>query len=477
MTSSSAPATPAPRSPRTLQLGLVLHGVGAGWGDWRHPDAVTDASTNFAFYKAQAQLAEQARFTFLFVADSVHITPRSSPHYLNRFEPITILSALAAATSHIGLVATLTASYSEPFTVARQFASLDHISGGRAGWNVVTSWLDGSARNYSRQEHYAHDVRYRLAGEHLDVVQGLWDSWEDDALVHDKATGQFFDEDKLHKLDHQGEFFAVEGPLNIARSRQGQPVIFQAGASHDGRTFAAQRADAIFFHADTFEEAQAYYRDVKARVRAEGRNPDEVFLLPGFRPIVGRTEQEAEQRYEELAALVPIENAIAALARPFSDHDFSQYPLDEPFPDLGDLGRNSQQSASDRIKQHAREHGLTLREVALWHARPKRTFVGTAEQVADEIQRWFEGGAADGFNFFEALPNTSLKAFVELAVPALQARGLLRTEYAAETLRGNLDLPVPENRHTVRRNAAARAAGASSAVAADAPSAQDAVPA
>lgn len=438
---------PAAAQPRTLQLGLVLHGVGAGWGDWRHENAVTDASVNFAFYKAQAQLAEQARFAFLFVADSVHITPRSSPHYLNRFEPLTILSALAAVTSHIGLVATVTASYSEPFTVARQFASLDHISGGRAGWNVVTSWLDGSARNYGRPEHYAHDVRYRLAGEHLDVVQGLWDSWEDDALVRNKATGQFFDDKKLHRLDHKGEFFAVEGPLNISRSRQGQPVIFQAGASHDGKAFAAQRADAIFFHADSFEEARSYYQDVKARVRAQGRNPDEVFLLPGFRPIVGRTAEEAEQRYEELAALVPIENAIAALARPFNDHDFSQYPLDEPFPDLGDLGRNSQQSTSDKIKQHAREHGLTLREVALWHARPQRTFVGTAEQVADEIQRWFEGGAADGFNFFEALPNTSLKAFVELAVPVLQARGLLRTEYAAETLRGNLGLRVPENRY------------------------------
>ncbi|EJE51073.1 FMN-dependent oxidoreductase, nitrilotriacetate monooxygenase family [Acidovorax sp. CF316] len=443
MTAGSAPKQ------RTLQFGLVLHGVGAGWGDWRHENAVTDASVNFRFYAQQAQLAEHARFSFLFVADSVHITPRSSPHYLNRFEPLTILSALAAVTTHIGLVATVTASYSEPFTVARQFASLDHISGGRAGWNVVTSWLDGSARNYGRQEHYAHDVRYRLAGEHLDVVQGLWDSWEDDALLRDKATGRFFDPAKLHRLDHQGEFFAVEGPLNIARSRQGQPVI-QAGASPDGKAFAAQRADAIFFHADTFEEAQAYYRDVKARVRAEGRDPDEVFLLPGFRPIVGRTEEEAERRYEELAALVPIENAIAALARPFNDHDFSQYPLDEPFPDLGELGRNSQQSTSDRIKQHARAQALTLREVALWHARPRRTFVGTAEQVADEIQRWFEGGAADGFNFFEALPNTSLKAFVELAVPVLQARGLLRTEYAGDTLRSHFQLPVPVNRHTAK---------------------------
>lgn len=452
-------------APRTLKLGFVLHGVGAGWGDWRHPEAVTNASTNFGFYKAQAQLAEQARFDFLFVADSVHITPRSSPHYLNRFEPVTILSALAAVTSHIGLVATITASYSEPFTVARQLASLDHISGGRVAWNVVTSWLDGSARNYGRTEHYAHDVRYRLANEHLDVVQGLWDSWEDDALVHDKETGQFLDEKKLHRLDHQGEFFSVEGPLNISRSPQGQPVIFQAGASESGKSFAAQRADAIFFHADSFEEARAYYQDVKERVAAEGRNPDQVFLLPGFRPIVGRTVEEAERKYEELAALVPIDNAIAALARPFNDHDFSQYPLDAPFPELGDLGRNSQQAASDKIKQHAKTNHLTLREVAQWYARPKRTFVGTPEQVVDEIQRWFEGGAADGFNFFEALPNTSLKDFVELAVPLLQQRGLLRTEYSASTFRGNLGLPFPINRYTRQRLSTEAATALTSTVA------------
>lgn len=445
---------------RQLKLGLVLHGVGAGWGDWRHEAALADGSVNFKFYAEQAQLAEQGRFEFLFVADSVHITERSSPHYLNRFEPLTILSALAAVTSKIGLVATVTASYSEPFTVARQFASLDHISGGRAGWNVVTSWLDGSARNYSQTEHYAHDVRYRLANEHLDVVQGLWDSWEDDALVRNKATGQFFDPAKLHRLDHRGEFFQVEGPLNIARSRQGQPVIFQAGASEDGKNFSAQRADAIFFHAESLDDAQAYYRDVKARVAAAGRDPAQVFLLPGIRPIVGRTAEEAEAKYQIATSLVPIENALAALARPFNDHDFSGYPLDEPFPDLGDIGKNSQQAASDRIKQVARERGWTLRQVAQWHAAPKRTFVGTAEQVADEIQRWFENEGADGFNFFEALPNTSLKDFVSLVVPLLQARGLLRTEYPHDTFRANLGLPVPPNRYTVAREQARQAAAA-----------------
>src|SRR3954468_17059848 len=248
---------------RQLKLGFILHGVGPGWGDWRHPDADPTASTSFSFYKRQAQLAERGKFDFLFVADSLFVTAKSSPHYLNRFEPLTILSGLAAVTEHIGLVGTLTVSYSEPFNVARQFASLDHISGGRAGWNVVTSWLEGSAENFGKAEHLAHDVRYRLAAEYLDVVQGLWDSWEDDALVHDKASGVFFDPDKLNALGHKGEFLSVKGPLNIARSAQGQPVIFQSGASEDGRNLAAKRADAIFVGHGDIGEARTYYADVK----------------------------------------------------------------------------------------------------------------------------------------------------------------------------------------------------------------------
>jgi FMN-dependent oxidoreductase (nitrilotriacetate monooxygenase family) len=252
---------------RTLKLGFILHGVGRTWNDWRHPDREADASTSLAFYQKQVALVERGKFDFLFVADSFSIPAKSSPHYLNRFEPLTILSALAATTSHIGLVGTLTVSYSEPFNVARQFSSLDHLSGGRAGWNVVTSWLGDTAANFSKTEHPPHNVRYRIAAEYLDVVQGLWDSWEDDAHVADKASGQFVDPAKLHRLDHQGAFFQVRGPLNIKRSRQGQPVIFQAGASDDGRAFAARRAEVIFTHAETLEDGQAYYADVKAARR------------------------------------------------------------------------------------------------------------------------------------------------------------------------------------------------------------------
>lgn len=431
---------------RQLKLGFMLHGVGMGWGDWRHPDADPTASTNLAYYKRQAQLAEAAKFDFLFVADSVFITEKSSPHYLNRFEPLTILSALAGATSHIGLVGTLTVSYSEPFNVARQFASLDHISGGRAGWNVVTSWLEGSASNFSRQAHLAHDVRYRLADEYLDVVQGLWDSWEDDALVHDKARGVFFDPQKLHTLNHKGEFFEVRGPLNIARSPQGQPVIFQAGASEDGRNYAARRADAIFVHHDSLEEGRTYYHDLKQRAAGFGRDPDKLFILPGIRPVVGSTDAEVERKYQEFANLTSIENALSMLGRPFNDYDFLQHDLDAPFPDIAAHGVNSNQSQSSRIIEVARAGNLTLREVALRFATPRSDFVGTPEQVADAFERWLVERGSDGFVINVSLPK-ELEVLVETVIPILQKRGIFREEYESETFRGNLGLDVPRNRH------------------------------
>jgi FMN-dependent oxidoreductase (nitrilotriacetate monooxygenase family) len=432
---------------RLLKLGAMVHGVGHGWGEWRHPNAQTDASVNFGFYKQQAKLAEAAKFDFVFIADSLHIHEKSSPHYLNRFEPLTILSALAAVTDHIGLVATVTVSYTEPFQVARQFASLDHISGGRAGWNVVTSWLSGTADNFGKAEHPPHPVRYRIAKEHVGVVKGLWDSWEDDAFARNKQTGEFFTPGKLHALNHKGEFFSVKGPLNIARSKQGQPVIFQAGTSEDGRNFAAENSDAIFVGAESFDEARAYYQDLKKRAKSFGRDADNLAILPGIRPIVGRDQAEVESRYQQAVDLVTIEDAIVALGRPFNDHDFSQYPLDAPFPDLGDLGSNSQKGGSDRIKQLAKENNLTLREVALHFSRPRRDFVGTPDEVANAIQNWFEDGASDGFIINSVLPD-GLQYFTELVVPVLQQRGLFRSDYQGATLREHLGLDVPANRNT-----------------------------
>ncbi|MFB5265712.1 LLM class flavin-dependent oxidoreductase [Paenibacillus enshidis] len=443
---------------KQLKLGALLHGVGGGTSMWRHPDARPDASVNFELYKQWVRKAEEGKFDLIFIADGLYINEKSIPHFLNRFEPLTILSALAAVSKNIGLVGTLSTTYSEPFTVARQFASLDMISGGRAGWNIVTSPLEGSALNYGGREHPEHDKRYEIATEYLDVTRGLWDSWEDDAFVRDKETGVFFDPEKLHTLNHTGKFFSVKGPLNIARSRQGQPVVFQAGSSEVGKNYASKEADAVFTGHETLEEAAEFYRDVKARAAAFGRNPEQVLIFPGISPIIGSTPEEAERKYQEIAGLVTIENALNYLGRFFEHHDFSQYSLDEPFPDLGDLGKNSFQSGTDKIKKNAREKGLTLRQVALQAATPRSGFIGTPEQVADQIQAWFEEEAADGFMITSAVP-TGLEDFVNQVVPILQERGIYRTEYESDTLRGNLGLPVPENRY-VRKKATAGQGGA-----------------
>ncbi len=427
---------------RQLRLGTILHGASGNMSAWRHPAAVADASINFDFVQETARIAEQGKLDFLFVADGLYINEKSIPHFLNRFEPLTVLSALASVTRHLGLVGTLSTSYSEPFTVARQFASLDHLSHGRAGWNVVTSPLEGSAKNFSREKHPDHALRYRIADEYLDVVKGLWDSWEEDAFIRDKASGQFFDPAKLHTLNHHGDFFQVAGPLNIGRTPQGRPIIFQAGASEDGKKLAARHADAIFTHHETLAEAQAFYRDVKQQLEQHGRHHDELHIFQGVSVIVGDSEADAEQQYQTTAALVSINDALNYLGRYFEHHDFSQYPLDEPFPEIGDLGQNSFRSTTDEIKRNARERQLTLRQVALESASPRPRFSGTAEQVADGLQSWFKSRAADGFIIQGGTPDT-FPRFVEKVVPILQARGLFRTDYPGTTLRESLGLALP----------------------------------
>ncbi|WP_019007568.1 LLM class flavin-dependent oxidoreductase [Cohnella laeviribosi] len=435
---------------KQLKLGAMIHGVGGHVSAWRHPEVPTDASVSFPFYRKQALKAEEGKFDLVFIADGLYINEKSIPHFLNRFEPLTILSALAAVTSRIGLVGTLSTSYSLPFTVARQFGSLDHISGGRAGWNVVTSPLEGSALNYGDKPHPSHDERYQIAEEFLEVANGLWDSWEDDAFVRDKETGVFFDPAKMHRLNHKGKYFSVQGPLNIARSRQGRPVIFQAGSSESGKTLAAKKADAVFTGSETLEEAKAFYADVKQRAVSFGRSEDDIVILPGINPIIGRTEEEAERKYEEIANLVTIEKALDYLGRFFDHFDFSQFPLDEPFPDIGDVGKNSFRSNTDKIKRIAKEQNLTLRQVALRSATPRGEFIGTPEKIADLIQRWHEEKAADGFIIHSHLPS-GLHDFVDLVVPILQRRGIFRKEYEADTLRGNLGVPIPPNRYTLAR--------------------------
>lgn len=429
-----------------LTFGLMLQGGGSHMNAWRHPSNPPDASVNLDFFISNARKAEENGIAFAFVADGLYINEKSIPHFLNRFEPLTILSALAVATRKLGLVGTVSTSYSDPYTIARQFASLDLISGGRAGWNAVTSPLEGSGRNYSRP-HPEHSLRYEIAHEYLDIAKGLWDSWDDDAFLRDRETGRFFDREKLHRLDHKGRFFQVEGPLNIQRSPQGQPLIFQAGASEAGIGLAGKHADAVFANHVPLEEAQALYRAIKTSAVAHGRLADEVKLFPGAGPIVGRTAAEAEEKYRAIRELVSIEDALAYLGRFFDHHDFSAYPLDAPFPELGDIGKNSFRSTTDRIKRNAALKGQTLREAALEAATPRTELIGSAEEVADRLIERVEKQAADGFVLGFPVIGQGLDDFVELVIPVLEARGVYDRKLPGATLRDHLGLPRRESRY------------------------------
>ena len=441
------------KSCRQLHLGAILSGVGTAQNDWLAPGLPGDASVNIDWYIENARKAEAAKFDHVFIVDSPFITPDTAPHFLNRLEPLTLLSALAVATSKIGLAGTLTTSYWEPYNVARQFASLDLISKGRAGWNVVTTGLEGAARNYGREEHFPHQERYRRAAEFLDVVQGLWDSYEDDAFPRDKEKGVFLNKSKQHALNHKGKFFNVAGPLNIQRSVQGQPVIFQAGESSEGRAFGAAIAEGIYSNAESFEQAREYYDDVKTRARALGRNPDHIIILPGLVPIIGDTDEDAQARQDAQLGALDLNKALVQLGRPFNYHDFSQYELDAPFPSVAHLTLNSYKGHAERIIRIAAKEGLTLRATAWRFAARRLPFVGAAVTVANEIQRWFEGGACDGFHFRVSNP-ADFARFTDGVVPILQARGLFRTAYEHDTLRGHLGLPFPVNRYESARIAA-----------------------
>ncbi|WP_348752350.1 LLM class flavin-dependent oxidoreductase [uncultured Aquincola sp.] len=437
-----------------IPFGLMLQGAGGHMNAWKHPSGPADASVNLQHYLRITQQAEAAGIAFAFVADGLYINEKSIPHFLNRFEPLTLLSALAVATTRIGLAGTVSTSYSDPFTVARQFASLDLLSGGRAGWNVVTSPLEGSGLNYSRP-HPEHALRYEIADEYLAVTQGLWDSWDDDAFVRDRATGRFFDPAKLHTLNHRGRFFQVAGPLNIQRSAQGQPVIFQAGSSDAGIGLAGKYADAVFTHSPNLDDTRSFLRQVKASAVAQGRQAEDVKVFPGIGPIVAATRAEAEAKFEAIRQLITIDEALAYLGRYFDHHDFSQYPLDEPFHELGEIGRNSFRSTTDRIKADARAHGKTLRQVALEQATPRPQFVGTGPEVADALIRWVDEGAADGFILGFPVLAQGLADFIEFVIPALEARGRWQRTLPGHTLRDHLGLPRKASRHAAGSQAAA----------------------
>jgi FMN-dependent oxidoreductase (nitrilotriacetate monooxygenase family) len=455
-------------SPRTLKLGAVLLGVGGPGqhGTWLSPEIPANASTDIRWYIARAQEAEAAKFDLIFIVDSQFITPDSPNHYLSRLEPLTLLSAVAVHTAHIGLVGTITTSYNEPFNVARRLYSLDHISGGRAGWNVVTSGDAGTAGNYSRDEHYDYATRYGRAHEHIQVARGLWDSYEADAFPRDKEAGVFFDPARQHRLSHKGEYFSVVGPLNLERSPQGQPVIFQAGDSEEGRDLGAAVAEAIFTHAPTLEQARAFRTEMRDRAAAKGRDPEQLLIMPGIFLVIAGTDEEARAKEDAILGSKSFDRALRELGRPFGWHDFTQYDLDAPFPDLGDAGDRSFRTQAEAIKKLARDSNYTLRQVVEHQLGSRRSpFVGSPVTVANEIQRWFEAGGFDGINVSVNVPS-EFALFTDQVLPILRERGVVRTDYESTTLRGNLGLPVPGNRYTAAREAATATPGSGTAPAA-----------
>jgi FMN-dependent oxidoreductase (nitrilotriacetate monooxygenase family) len=440
---------------RQLKLGAVTYGTG-GPGQpylWLDEDIPTDASVNIHWYIEQARLAEEAKFDLIFIVDSQFITADSPPHYLNRLEPVTLLSALAVATEHLGLVATMTTSYNDPFNLARRLASLELISGGRSGWNVVTSGDAGAAANFSREEHFDYDTRYARGLEFVRTAQGLWDSYEEGAFPRDRATRTFLDPRKQHPLNHHGEHFQVAGPLNVSRSPQGQPVIFQAGDSEQGRDLGAAIGEGIFTHAASVEQGQAFYNDLKGRARAKGRDPEQVIIMPGVSVYVGDTDKEAREIERDLQTRDrDFDRALAELGRPFAWHDFRQYDLDAPFPQQALVhAERGFRTNAEKIAKLAADNDFTLRQTVEFISAPRPTpFAGSPATVAGQIQEWFEARALDGLNVGVGHPS-QWRRFREEVVPILAERGIVRTEYDATTLRGNLGLPVPENRYTKAR--------------------------
>jgi len=435
---------------RQIKLSAYMVGTGMHVASWRLPDARRGASHDIDYYKKLVRIAERGKFDFAFLADSLAINEQSHPNILNRFEPITLVSALAGASSKIGLVATASTSYIEPFNLARLIMSADHISKGRVGWNIVTTRdLSGNtARNFNAEEHLDHSFRYQRAEEFLQVVQGLWDSWEDDAFVQDKESGLFFDREKLHRLAHKGRFFSVEGPLNIGRSPQGHPVLVQAGNSESGQNFSAKVGEVVFSIKYNLEDARGYYRDFKSKVAKAGRNPDDVYILQGVSPIIGRTEDEARAKQKRLEALISDETGIGFLADYFKGVDFSGHTLESRASELG-LGRLDEKK-SDYLKHRLviERENPTLREVysLLTGSFSGEGFVGTAEQVADTLERWFAERGADGFMLMAPSLPDGLEDFVCGVVPILQKRGLFRLDYEGGTLREHIGLPIPANR-------------------------------
>jgi FMN-dependent oxidoreductase (nitrilotriacetate monooxygenase family) len=418
-------------------------------GAWRYPGAFPDANFNLAHIRRFARTLERGRFDAFFMAD--HLAVLNMPiealkrsHTVTSFDPLTLLPVLAVDTTHLGLIATASTTFEQPYLIARRFASLDHISAGRAGWNVVTTSNPDSALNFGLEEHMEHDERYARAREFVDVVTGLWDSWADDAFERDVESGIYFDSEKLHVLNHKGRYLQVRGPLNIARPVQGWPVIVQAGASEAGRQLAAETAEVVFAAGGRLPDAQAFYADVKSRMEALGRDRDHLKILPGAFVVVGETVEEAREKRARLDSLVHYESAIASLSIALG-HDASVFDPDAPLPEIPES--NASKTSRDRVVAMAKRENLTVRQLAQrLGGYSGLAFVGTPKTIADSMEEWLLGEGCDGFNVMFPFVPEGLDDFVDKVVPELQRRGLFRREYEGRTLRENLGLPKPRNR-------------------------------
>ncbi|PZW37696.1 FMN-dependent oxidoreductase (nitrilotriacetate monooxygenase family) [Humitalea rosea] len=448
---------------RQMKLGMSMRGLGYHAAAWRHPGVPADGTLRFEHYVRNAQTAERGLFDMIFFADGIGIREKDEPrgslersgYEIVEMEPMTLLPALAALTSRIGLVTTASTTYNEPYHIARKFATLDLISGGRAGWNIVTSWSDAEARNFNRAKHLDYDTRYERAVEFVEVVTGLWDSWEPDAFVYDKAHSVFYNPGKMHLLEHRGVHFQVLGPLNVASMPQGRPILVQAGASEPGREIAARSADVVYAAQDTIAAARAYYGDVKGRMAKYGRERDDLKIMPALRPVVGRTRAEAQAKFDELQALV---DPLVGLARVYNElGDLSGFPLDGPVPEPQIEAQV--RSGVARIMARVRANNWTIRELCQQQVGAGGfCVIGTATDIADVMEDWIDTGAADGFNITPTHLPAGCEDFVELVTPELQRRGRLRTAYEGATLRENLGLKPHVNRYVAAREGAARSA-------------------
>ena len=434
-----------PSRSRQMHLGVFVLGTGNHSAGWRYPGAMT-TGCSFPVMVSIARIAERGKFDLFFISDSLAMDPGDHPSFVSRFEPTTLIGALSAVTTHIGLGATVSTSFGEPYHVARAFASLDHLSGGRAAWNVVTSSASAAALNFSREQHYEHDLRYEIANEFVDVVRGLWDCWDDDAVVADRASGTFLDASKVRPLNHKGRFFSVRGPLNMQRCPQGHPIIIQAGGSPPGQELSARCADLVFsvVNGDP-ASAKAAYDSLKQRVIKHARPPEAVPILPGVMPIIGETDEAAKEQLARLQSWLSSTNALTLVSARLG-HDISGYPLDAPVPDFPQTDRG--QAFSKALFEMARREKMTLRDLYNITAAARGHWVicGTPKKIADILEEWFTGGMADGFVVMPAYFPGAFDDFVDRVVPELQRRGLYRRDYERTTLRDHLGLARVERR-------------------------------